>query len=164
MLCTLCCPPTILGGFYRIPEKSPKSFTDKMNRACELKDQTLKKIRTGHCPDHWTSKKCTSRLSANYLGNNCVWGQCYPRRGYKVSTIGDGVFEWRPLCKFPQHSRFWFNLRKKKKPIPKHSFPRRTAKGVQNVLFPQGGANRTANSPWKGPKPEEIISEGCHLK
>ena len=32
------------GRFYRIPEKSPKSSTGKMNRACELKDQTLKKI------------------------------------------------------------------------------------------------------------------------
>ena len=41
MLCTFC-PPTILGNFYRIPEKSPKSSADKMYRAYESKDQTLK--------------------------------------------------------------------------------------------------------------------------
>ena len=45
MLCA-CCPPTILGDFYRIPEKPPKSSADKMQRACESKDQILKKIRT----------------------------------------------------------------------------------------------------------------------
>ena len=38
------CPLTILGDFYRIPEKSPKSSADKMNRACESKDQTLEKM------------------------------------------------------------------------------------------------------------------------
>ena len=43
MLCTFF-PPTILGDFYRIPEKLPKSSADKIHRACELKDQTLKKI------------------------------------------------------------------------------------------------------------------------
>ena len=32
------------GDFYRIPEKSPKSSADKMNRAWESKDQILKKI------------------------------------------------------------------------------------------------------------------------
>ena len=31
----LFCPPTILGDFYRISEKSPKSSADKMHRACE---------------------------------------------------------------------------------------------------------------------------------
>ena len=37
----------------------------------------------------------------------------------------------------------------------------RTAKGGAEPTFPPGGgANRTANSPRKGPKPEEIISEG----
>ena len=41
MLCTFCLP-TILGDFYRIPEKSPKSLAGKMYRACESKDQTLK--------------------------------------------------------------------------------------------------------------------------
>ena len=40
------CPLTILGGFYRISKKSPKSSADKMNRACEFKDKTLKMIRT----------------------------------------------------------------------------------------------------------------------
>ena len=45
MLCTFC-PPTILGDFYRIPEKLPKSSADTMYRACKTKDQTLKKIRT----------------------------------------------------------------------------------------------------------------------
>ena len=50
MLCAFC-PPTILGDFYRIPEKLPKSSADKMYRACETKDQTLKKIRTLHFPD-----------------------------------------------------------------------------------------------------------------
>ena len=55
MLCAFCLS-TILGGFYGIPEKSPKSSTDKMNRACELKDQTLKKIRTLHSPDSTPSK------------------------------------------------------------------------------------------------------------
>ena len=55
MLCTFC-PPTVLrdlksADFYRIPEKSPKSSADKMNRACEQKDQTLKKIRTLHFPE-----------------------------------------------------------------------------------------------------------------
>ena len=51
MLCTFW-PPTILGDLYRIPEKLPKSSADKMYRACETKDQTLKKIRTllGHTP------------------------------------------------------------------------------------------------------------------
>ena len=34
-----------------IPEKSPESSADKMNRACESKDQTLKKIRTLHFPN-----------------------------------------------------------------------------------------------------------------
>ena len=50
MLCTFC-PPTILGDLYRIPEKSPKSSADKMNRACERnqkKDQTLREIRSLH--------------------------------------------------------------------------------------------------------------------
>ena len=51
MLCTFC-PPTILGDFYRIPEKLPKSSADKMYRACETKDQTLKKIRTLYFPDN----------------------------------------------------------------------------------------------------------------
>ena len=38
MLCIyiyIYCPLTILGDFYRIPEKSPKTSADKMNRACE---------------------------------------------------------------------------------------------------------------------------------
>ena len=50
MLCTFC-PLTILDDFYRIPEKSPKSSADKMYRACESKDETLKKIRTLHFPE-----------------------------------------------------------------------------------------------------------------
>ena len=50
MLCKFC-PLTILGDLYRIPEKSPKSFADKMYRACESKDQTLKKIRSLHFPE-----------------------------------------------------------------------------------------------------------------
>ena len=50
MLCTSC-PRKILSDFYRIPEKSPKSSADKMNRACESKDQTLKKMRTSHFPE-----------------------------------------------------------------------------------------------------------------
>ena len=50
MLCTLC-PPTILGDFYGVPEKSPKSSADKMHRAWESKDQTLKKIRALHFPE-----------------------------------------------------------------------------------------------------------------
>ena len=40
MLCTICLLTT-LGNFYRIPEKSPKSSADKMNRAYEQNDQTL---------------------------------------------------------------------------------------------------------------------------
>ena len=44
-------PPTILGDFYRTPEKSHKSSVDNMCRACGSKDQTLKKIRTLHSPD-----------------------------------------------------------------------------------------------------------------
>ena len=50
MLYTIC-PPMILGDFYRIPEKSPKWWADKMHRACESKNQTLKIIRTLHSPD-----------------------------------------------------------------------------------------------------------------
>ena len=42
-------PPTIVGDFYRIPEKLPKSSADKLYRACETTDQTLKKIRTLQC-------------------------------------------------------------------------------------------------------------------
>ena len=53
MLCTFC-PPTILGDFYRIPEKSPKSSADKMYTPCESKDRTLKKIKTLHFPDDVT--------------------------------------------------------------------------------------------------------------
>ena len=34
MLCIFC-PLTILGDFYRIPEKSPISSADKLYRACE---------------------------------------------------------------------------------------------------------------------------------
>ena len=34
MLCTFCLL-TILGDFYRIPERSLKSSADKRNRACE---------------------------------------------------------------------------------------------------------------------------------
>ena len=41
-------PATILGDFHRIPERSAKSSADKMYRACEQKDQILKKIRTLH--------------------------------------------------------------------------------------------------------------------
>ena len=50
MLCTFC-PLTILGDFLRIPEKSPKSSANRMHRACESKDQILKKIRTLHSVD-----------------------------------------------------------------------------------------------------------------
>ena len=35
---------------------------------------------------------------------------------------------------------------------------------MQNVLFPQEGANRTANSPPKAVEPEEIVSKGGHRK
>ena len=42
--------------------------------------------------------------------------------------------------------------------------PRERQRRVQNVLFSQGGANRTANSPPKGPKAEEIVIKGGHLK
>ena len=49
MLCTYR-PPTILGDFDRIAEKSPKSSGDNLYRACESKDQTLKRIRTLHSP------------------------------------------------------------------------------------------------------------------
>ena len=34
MLC-ICCPPKILGDFYRVPEKSPELSVDNMNIACE---------------------------------------------------------------------------------------------------------------------------------
>ena len=47
MLSTFC-PPTILNDHNRNPEKLPKSSADKVDRACEQKDQTLKKIRTLH--------------------------------------------------------------------------------------------------------------------
>ena len=47
MLCIVC-PPTILSDLRRIIEKSPKSSADKIHRACEQKDQNLKKIRTLH--------------------------------------------------------------------------------------------------------------------
>ena len=74
MLCTFC-PLTILGDFYRIPEKSPKPSADKMNRACEQRDQTLKKIRTLHVPDNcrdWVkvlSLRCT--LFGPRYGRGC---------------------------------------------------------------------------------------------
>ena len=42
---------TVLGDAYRIPEKSSNLSTDKINRTCESKDQTPKKIRTLYFPE-----------------------------------------------------------------------------------------------------------------
>ena len=47
---------------------------------------------------------------------------------------------------------------------PPDPLPENAKEGGANVLFLQGGANRTARSPPKGPKPEEKISKGGHLK
>ena len=66
MLCTFCLP-TILGGFYRIPEKLPKSTADKMYRACETKDQTLKKTRTLHFQDLLVSGKMQAQKKARKI-------------------------------------------------------------------------------------------------
>ena len=82
MLCTGC-PPTILGGLYRIPEKSPKSSTDKMNRACELKDQTLKKIRTLHLPDLVPKGKQGHIEAARRL---CICGR-FPASGVEKEKL-----------------------------------------------------------------------------
>ena len=67
MVCTFC-PPTILGDFYRIPEKSPKSSADKMHRACESKDQILKKMRTLHSAVKKRKEKRTRNKWSVYLG------------------------------------------------------------------------------------------------
>ena len=87
MLCAFC-PLTVLGDFYRILEKSPKSSADKMYRACESKDQTCKKIRTLHFPDlggvwrenlvgrsaqrmkHENAQKFSSKISLNSSPNS----------------------------------------------------------------------------------------------
>ena len=77
MLCAFC-PPTILGDLYRIPEKSPKSSADKMNRACKGKDQTLKKTRTLHSSDFAFLRKIL--VSVNYCPQ--FWGRKWLRRLY----------------------------------------------------------------------------------
>ena len=50
MLCTFCAP-TIWATSRGFCRNRPESSADKMYRACETKDQTLKKIRTLHFPD-----------------------------------------------------------------------------------------------------------------
>ena len=60
MLCTFR-PPTILGDFYRIPAKSPKSSVDKTYRACEPKDQTLRRIRTLHLQERRADTQTPTR-------------------------------------------------------------------------------------------------------
>ena len=78
MLCTFC-PLTILRDFYRFPEKSPKWSADKMYRACALKDQTLKKIRTLHFPDYFLFLELFSPVS-NFCqpGQRLFQGQFFP--------------------------------------------------------------------------------------
>ena len=66
MLCTFC-PPTILGDFYRIPEKLPELSADKMYRACETKDQTLKKIRTLHFPENNLARQTIASINEKNL-------------------------------------------------------------------------------------------------
>ena len=68
MLCAFC-TLTILGDAYRIQEKSPKSSADKMNRPCESKDQTPKKIRTLHFPE---KKKTGAKSGTKLLGRQKV--------------------------------------------------------------------------------------------
>ena len=63
MLCTFC-PPTTLGDFYIIPEKLPKSSADKMYRACETKDQTLKKIKTHPLKKYITKSRFSGYVAA----------------------------------------------------------------------------------------------------
>ena len=50
MLCALC-PPTIWATSLEFCRDRPEPFADNMCRACESKDQTLKKIRTLHSTD-----------------------------------------------------------------------------------------------------------------
>ena len=57
-----------MGDFYRVPEKSPKSSADKMDRACERKDQTLKKIRTLHFPEPGLNAEDPKTLGAKLQG------------------------------------------------------------------------------------------------
>ena len=50
MLCSFC-PPTIWATSLGFCRNRPESSADKMYRACEKKDQTLKRIRTLHFPE-----------------------------------------------------------------------------------------------------------------
>ena len=95
MLCTSC-PPTILGDVYRIPEKLPKSLADKMYRACETKDQTLKKIRTLHFPDNASAafilrvqKSARSKPTTEFAQPRLsrVKARPSPARGYKFGCV-----------------------------------------------------------------------------
>ena len=76
MLCAFC-PPTILGNFYRIPEKLPKSSADKRNRACETKDQSLKKIRTLHFPEQKLCKQSVKSIRL-HKGLRCAFSRQQP--------------------------------------------------------------------------------------
>ena len=119
MLCSFC-PPPILGDFHRIPEKSPKSPADKMNRACEQKDQTLEKIRTLHSPS-WKKvfpgllarsvKKKWSKTSPNtdiasFFGSFETGGVCC------VLTSGSFSAPNLQVCRF-----YFLNLAQKEKPL-----------------------------------------------
>ena len=51
-------------GFCR---NRPESSADKMYRACETKDQTLKKIRTLYCPDPFSGHPSSSPFSRHFF-------------------------------------------------------------------------------------------------
>ena len=65
MLCTFCLP-TILGDFYRIPEKSPKSSVDKINslRACEYRENPKRRF---------SQKTADFRRFTPSLRNSSIW-------------------------------------------------------------------------------------------
>ena len=51
-------PPKTEGFSYKIPERSPKPSADKVEGACMLKDQTLKKTRTSLFPKRRLIAEC----------------------------------------------------------------------------------------------------------
>ena len=77
MLCTFC-PPTIWATSLGFCRNRPESSADNVYRACETKDQTLKKIRTSHFPDR-----------PKFSGPDIFrWGRGLPHEGVGAKKFG----------------------------------------------------------------------------
>ena len=135
---------------YKTPKKSPKSSADKMQGACMLKDQTLKKTRTFLFPDQeigpWYGG-VAQRMGGGKHTRQCTLqkkNRTPPKRASGVLSLG-------------------FLYRKNRATTPEGGGERTRRSGVQNPLLGEVSFVRFS-SPLFFPPPWRPLRQGVYRR